>query len=234
MCTVTFLPLAKNGFILTSNRDENPFRETIPPNNYNENGVEMCFPKDKIAGGTWIGTSTKKRLVCVLNGAFKKHERKQTYKKSRGVIAKEILKEDNVVAYVENLDLQGIEPFTLVIVDWNEGLCLFELIWDEEIKHFTKLENRPKIWSSSTLYNNKVKELRKVWFQQWVEQNEFTQNNILEFHHSEIGDKEQSVLMKRPHVETISITSVKKEDEVVNMLYEDIIVKNKFDLACCN
>ena len=233
MCTVTFLPLTKNGFILTSNRDENPFRETIAPSNYDEIGVEMCFPKDKIAGGTWIGTSSKKRLICVLNGAFKKHERKKIYKKSRGVIAKEILSEDNVIEYIENLDLQGIEPFTLVIVDWNDGLSLFELIWDEEKKYFTKLANKPKIWSSSTLYTHEVKELRKVWFKQWIEQNEFTQNNILEFHHSEIGDKEQSVLMKRSHVETVSVTSVKKEDEVVNMLYEDIIANRKLDLACC-
>ena len=83
MCTVTFLPLQNNNFILTSNRDEQRIRETIPPKKYKENGVDLFFPKDKIAGGTWIGTSSNKRLVCVLNGAFKKHKRKDYYKKSR-------------------------------------------------------------------------------------------------------------------------------------------------------
>ncbi|MEX1384312.1 NRDE family protein, partial [Lutibacter sp.] len=131
MCTVTFLPLKNNGFILTSNRDETPFRETIPPKKYEEDGVEMVFPKDKLAGGTWIGTSSKNRLVCVLNGAFTKHKRATSYKKSRGIIAKEILKSDNLETYINALDLINIEPFTMVLVDWNnDNLDLFELVWD--------------------------------------------------------------------------------------------------------
>tara|TARA_R110001583_G_scaffold177176_2_gene332195 strand:+ start:16996 stop:17697 length:702 start_codon:yes stop_codon:yes gene_type:complete len=224
MCTVTFLPLANHNFILTSNRDEQRLRETLAPKQYKEEGVELIFPKDKTAGGTWIGTSSKNRLICLLNGAFKNHTKKENYLKSRGIISKEILKEDDFIQYIENLDLYGIEPFTLVVVDWNdEQLSLFELIWDEEQKHFTKLKNEPKIWSSSTLYTNEIKELRKVWFQNWVEENEFTSSTILNFHHSEIGDKEQSVLMKRSYVETVSITSVKKENNKLEMLYEDVV-----------
>ena len=224
MCTVTFLPLSSNSFILTSNRDEQRLRETIPPKKYVEDGVEMVFPKDKLAGGTWIGTSSKNRLVCVLNGGFVKHKRKVSYKKSRGVIAKEILKEDNLFEYIENLGLNGIEPFTMVIVDWNnDELRLYELIWDEQIKHFSKFKNEPKIWSSSTLYSNEVKEIRKSWFQNWIVENEFTSEKVLEFHHSEIGDKEQSVLMKRSYVETVSISSVKKENEIIKMQYEDVV-----------
>ena len=224
MCTVTFLPLPNNNFILTSNRDEQQLRETFPPKKYKENNIEMLFPKDKIAGGTWIGTSSKNRLICLLNGAFKNHDKKEKYLKSRGIIAKEILKEDDFVQYIENLDLHGIEPFTLVVVDWNdEQLSLFELIWDEEQKHFTKLKNEPKIWSSSTLYSNEIKELRKKWFQKWVEENKFTSSTILNFHHLEIGDKEQSILMKRSYVETVSITSVKKENSKLEMYYEDVV-----------
>ena len=54
MCTVTYLPLENDGFILTSNRDESPMRKTIPPKKYLENGVELAYPKDQLAGGTWI------------------------------------------------------------------------------------------------------------------------------------------------------------------------------------
>ncbi len=71
MCTVTYLPLGNNNFILTSNRDETPLRKTIPPKEYDENGVELTYPKDELAGGTWIGLSDKNRLVCLLNGGFK-------------------------------------------------------------------------------------------------------------------------------------------------------------------
>ncbi len=228
MCTVTFLPLAKNNFILTSNRDEQRLRVTLPPEKYEEDGTELFFPKDKTAGGTWIGTSSKNRLVCVLNGAFIKHIRKESYKKSRGVIAKELLKAANLQLYIDNLDLQGIEPFTMVIIDWNnDQLNLFELIWDENKKYFTKLIIKPTIWSSATLYTANIKELRSTWFQNWVAKNEFTSEKIVAFHHSEIDDKEQSVLMKRTYVETVSITSVKKENETIEMQYEDVVHSKK-------
>jgi len=228
MCTVTFLPLANANFILTSNRDEQPLRKTLSPKKYTENDVEMLFPKDKTAGGTWIGSSSKNRLVCVLNGAYKKHIRKGIYKKSRGVIAKEILKTTNLEKHIENLHLEEIEPFTMVLIDWNNNqLNLYELIWDENKKHFKKLKNEPKIWSSSTLYEDAIKETRKEWFKNWVANNEFTSDNILSFHHSEIGDKEQSVFMKRSYVETVSITSVKKENSTIEMRYEDIIHNKK-------
>lgn len=228
MCTVTFLPLPNNNFILTSNRDEQRLRETFAPKNYIEKGVKMLFPKDKTAGGTWIGTSSKNRLICVLNGAYKKHTKKGTYRKSRGVIAKEILQTATFKKYIENLNLEEIEPFTMVLVDWNNNaLNLYELIWDGCKKYFTKLNNKPKIWSSSTLYSNKVKETRKEWFANWIANTKVTSSSILKFHHSEIGDKEQSVLMKRSYVETVSITSVKKEASTIEMLYEDIVHNKK-------
>lgn len=88
MCTVTYLPLGNNNFILTSNRDETPLRKTLPPKDYVEDGVVLTYPKDEVAGGTWIGLSDKKRLVCLLNGGFTIHKRKDSYKMSRGVIVK--------------------------------------------------------------------------------------------------------------------------------------------------
>jgi uncharacterized protein with NRDE domain len=228
MCTVTF---SNNNFILTSNRDEQRQRETFPPKKYEEDGIDLFYPKDKLAGGTWIGTSSKNRLLCVLNGAFIKHKRKESYKKSRGVIAKEILKTPDFQSYIKNLKLEGIEPFTMVIIDWNNNnLNLFELIWDENQQHFTKLKNEPKIWSSATLYTPEMKEIRKNWFQTYLDKNEFSSESILEFHHSEIGDKEQAIFMKRPYVETVSITSVKKEDTEVEILYEDVVHSKKSSL----
>ncbi len=227
MCTVTFLPLNNTDFILTSNRDEQRNRETLTPAEYVEDGVKMMFPKDKIAGGTWIGASSKNRLVCVLNGAYKKHEKKNNYRKSRGVIVKEVLKSTQVTDCVKDLNLNQVEPFTMVIVDWNEKLQLYELIWDEVKKSFKKLKNEPKIWSSSTLYSENSKGLRRKWFQEWVHSNDFNVENILQFHHSEKGDKEQTILMKRSYVETVSITSVKKEENSITMLYEDVIHSKK-------
>lgn len=231
MCTVTFLPLSSTNFILTSNRDEQKERQTLAPKKYIEDGVEMVFPKDKIAGGTWIGTSSNKRLVCVLNGAFKRHKRKASYKVSRGLISKDVLKTKNLATYIETIDLEGVEPFTMVIVDWNSSnLNLYEWVWDEHKKHFTKLENKAKIWSSSTLYANDVRGDRKRFFQNWLVENEWTSENILKFHHSSKGDKEQAILMSRSYIETVSITSVKKENREQIIQYEDVVHSKKSSL----
>lgn len=225
MCTVTFLPLDKNNFIFTSNRDETPLRKTIPPKKYLENGVELTYPKDELAGGTWIGTSNQQRLVCVLNGGFENHKRKLPYKMSRGIIVKQALIVDDFEKYVNTFDFTNIEPFTLIIVDWKEELLIFELVWDGSQKYITKLDDKPKIWSSSTLYTAEMKAKRKQWFQKWLHENkDYTQNDILEFHRNEnLGTKETSIKMKRNFVETVSTTSILKQDDKVEMKYYDFL-----------
>jgi uncharacterized protein with NRDE domain len=85
MCTVTLIPKGTNNFVLTSNRDEAPNRHTLSPDFYNIENTKLLFPKDEVAGGSWIGVSEKQRVLCILNGGFEKHERKATYRLSRGV-----------------------------------------------------------------------------------------------------------------------------------------------------
>ena len=225
MCTVTYLPLKNNNFILTSNRDETPLRKTIPPKTYEENGVELTYPKDKLAGGTWIGTSNKSRLVCLLNGGFKNHKRKLPYRMSRGIIVKNILSAKDAVAYINKFDFSNIEPFTLILVDWYTNLETYELVWDGELKFFTKLKQQPKIWSSSTLYNQEMKQLRKDWFADWLKQNKnYTQKDILFFHENEnLGTAETSPKMKRNFTETVSITSVQKNGEMIDITYLNLL-----------
>ncbi len=225
MCTVTYLPLGKNNFILTSNRDESPVRETIPPKVYKENGIKLVYPKDKLAGGTWIGMSDKKRLVCLLNGGFEIHQREASYKMSRGVIVKSILISTDFISYINDFDFCGIEPFTIVLVDWNAELITYELVWDGNQKHFSELAQEPKIWSSSTLYSESEKQLREKWFADWLPENKkFEQKEILIFHHnSEIGTSENSLKMKRSNLETVSITSVIKTSKGIIINYNDVV-----------
>ncbi|MBL4746570.1 MAG: NRDE family protein [Flavobacteriaceae bacterium] len=225
MCTVTFLALENNGFILTSSRDERHNRKTTPPKTYLENGVKLTYPKDELAGGTWIGLSDKKRLVCVLNGALTKHIRKKSYLKSRGVLAKEILKMDVLNDEINSLNLEGMEPFTMVIIDWNKGLNLQELIWDETHKTYTKLPIASTIWSSATLYSENIKKQRVDWFKNWTDNTTNIQDSILAFHHSEIGSKENSLVMKRSTVETVSITSIQKNAEGISIIYNDLLTR---------
>jgi hypothetical protein len=228
MCTVTYLPLGNEGFILTSNRDESPMRKTIPPQKYIENGVEMIYPKDELAGGTWIGVSDKNRLICLLNGGFEKHQRGFYYRMSRGVVVKNILSVDNPVDYINSFDFHQIEPFTIVLVDWNRDLTTYELVWDGEEKHFQELPQEPKIWSASSLYDAQMKSDRREWFQEWLkDHSEFSQEDVLAFHQStDKGTEGTTLKMKRPFVETVSVTLVKKEEENLPLKYYDL-AKNR-------
>ena len=224
MCTVTYLPLPNNNFILTSSRYV-PYarKKASKPAKVLEDNVELTYPKDGEAGGTWIGTSSKNRLICLLNGGFYYHTSLTTYKKSRGLIVKELLKVDEIKKGLKEIDLEGVEQFTLTIVDWNEELVLYEFVWDGAKKHLKKMKQEPQIWSSSTLYDRSIKKLRKEWFTDWQDKNEFAQKNILEFHHNAgIGDPAIDVMMDREVGGTVSITSVLKLDTEISMNYESV------------
>jgi len=224
MCTVTYLPIGKTDFILTSSRDVPFSRErAIPPKKYREEGVELEYPKDGKAGGTWIGTSSKNRLICLLNGGFAYHTSRVSYKKSRGIIVKDLLKVDNIRRGLDKIDLEGVEQFTLTIVDWNKTLELIEFVWDGKQKHFKEMTQEPYIWSSSTLYDESVKQLRKGWFATWQQQHRFTSENILNFHNTAgVGDSNIDVMMDRKVGGTVSITSIKKENGKVVVYYKEI------------
>ena len=226
MCTVSFIYRGNNDFMLISNRDEAVNRKTIPPKEYLDNGVSLVYPKDAVAGGTWIGASSKNRMLCLLNGAFVKHDRKSSYKKSRGIIVKELLEVNDVFTEVERYDFDEIEPFTLLIVDWNSGLKLIELIWDGTKAQITDLPLEPKIWSSSTLYNSEMKVFRKQWFREYLSQNGSSSEELLYFHeHYGVGDPMLDLKIDRGLLKTVSITMFEKTQEDMKFVYKDLLLQ---------
>lgn len=224
MCTVTYLPKGNEDFILTSNRDESPHRKTSAPQFYEESGIKLLYPKDELAGGTWIGISELHRLACLLNGGFEKHQRKSSYRKSRGLILKEILTTPDYEAYITRTDFTDIEPFTIILLGWTGGLKAYELVWDGEQKHFSQLGATPKIWSSSPLYDQQMKSERKTWFQNWLtHQTQFEKQAILDFHHNkDLGTKTTSLIMDRLFVKTVSISSIQKKGNSISFYYKDL------------
>ena len=103
MCTVTYLPLGDTDFILTSNRDVPYAREKAEhPKTYIEDNVQLTYPKDGKAGGTWIGLSDKKRLLCILNGGFEYHTSRVGYRMSRGIILKALLKANDLLGAINH------------------------------------------------------------------------------------------------------------------------------------
>ena len=224
MCTVTYVPLKNNQFILTSNRDVGYARQkALMPQEYMEDGDELFYPKDGKAGGTWIGTSTKGRALCLLNGGFVTHKMGGSYRASRGKIVIDLLKCDNIEKEIKTIDLLNIEPFTLVIVDWQLDLKLMEFVWDGSERHLKNLSQEMYIWSSSTLFTDEMKEMRNNWFVKWQKKATIDQESILKFHHwAGIGDPNVDVILKREKVGTVSITSIIKDAKGIQMHYEAI------------
>jgi len=118
MCTVTLVHLDKSNFIITFNRDETIHRSTLLPAFYELNQTRALFPKDAVAGGTWIGLNDKNTMVCLLNGGFKIHEKRTNYRQSRGIVVKDVLEAKNIQKTLLSYVCVGIEPFTIVTADW--------------------------------------------------------------------------------------------------------------------
>lgn len=206
MCTVIYIP-SKDGALFSSCRDEDPQRaKAHPPALHTGRTGDLWFPEDAEKGGSWVGTGQKGQVLILLNGAFEAHERRPAYLKSRGLILKDMLDQENPLKYWQVLDLVDIEPFTIVL--WSSGQ-LYELVWDGRIR-YTNRKNAsvPGIWSSSTLYDRLAKLQRKYWFGYWLTGNtEVTaaalREMLLSYRDPEIG-----FVMDRGKVKTLSISTI--------------------------
>jgi uncharacterized protein with NRDE domain len=231
MCTVTYIPdKKKSGFVLTSNRDEVAYRPTFAPKRYRVNSNDLYFPKDSVAGGSWISANKNGRTVCLLNGAFLPHKRKSKYAQSRGNITIELASfQGNPEQYFYEKDLSEIEPFTIVTVEKskNEISHLSEFIWDGNKKHFKILDqSKSYIWSSVTLYSEEHRKMRKEWFQGFMKKinGSVSSENILDFHSAKhIEDDSINVIMQREgDLKTVSITQIIACDTATKMKYFDL------------
>ena len=222
MCTVSIFYKENDDFVLTSNRDEAPNRSALSPSFYALNNTEVLMPRDEQSGGSWIGTSNKNRVVCLLNGGFKMHKRKLEYRQSRGVVVSDLLSLDDVND-AQKYNYNDIEPFTIVIADWNTSLKFYEIIWDGELAHFNQLPLTNHIWSSSTLYTEEKKQARRNWFKDFKSENELTAKTLLEFHKTAGKDNlDYGVIMDREFVKTTSITQIEKTDVIVSMTFYNL------------
>ena len=224
MCTVTLIPLSNNNFVLTSNRDEAPNRDSLAPEFYKYKNEKLLYPKDKVSEGSWIGLGkSNKRLICLLNGGFEIHERQAEYRLSRGIVVKDFLISENIEIAIEDYNLNNIEPFTIVVVEWEKQLKFYELVWDGKQKHFKNLSLKPRIWSSSTLYNNEMRAERQKWFDLFMSKRIISDYDMFEFHTSAgSGNKDYGVIMDRGFVKTTSVTRVEKLNDSVVMRYYDL------------
>lgn len=233
MCTVTLCSL-NQGFVLTSNRDEAVARETLSPRIYSEAGVKLVYPQDLEAGGTWIGLSEQKRAVCLLNGGFEPHVRRPPYRKSRGIVVKDLLRAEHVTEAVEAYDFSGIEPFTSVIADYHQNDGYYELVWDGENPHFRALDPGCYIWSSSLLYSETIRRDREERFGKFKATRNLSAETLLEFHASRGSEENGGLIINRGFLKTCSITQVQKRESEVRMSYQNLLEEEEPQLLKFN
>ena len=229
MCTVSYLPTGENQFILSSNRDETPKRQ--PEGIFYNAEKGLYYPKEPSQGGTWIAVAENNRVLCLLNGAFTKHKHQPPYKRSRGLVVLDFFDYSTTKRFCEAYDFEGIEPFTLVIFD---NGALFGLRWDGKSTDLKILDPQlPNIWSSSTLYPDAIKQLRKDWFAEWLSKHHrYSPEDILYFHqHAGIGDPENDLIMSRYDGKlcTVSHTQIIKNLDNVHINYLDRIADKQYE-----
>ncbi len=224
MCTVSYLPL-DTGFLLTSNRDEWKQRPAaLYPKEYLLFNRKITFPKDPQANGTWIAMS-KEFTLCLLNGAFVKHQHKPPYRLSRGLVLLDFYQYLSVEKYITEYNFEGVENFTLLIKS-NTSNAFHEVRWDGTKIHHKVLNHLEKyIWSSCTLYTDEIITERKQWFAEWLSTHKsYTQKDIIHFHtFAGKGDHTNDVIMKRESgVQTVSVTSIQKTVDNLEMKYIEL------------
>jgi hypothetical protein len=234
MCTVTYLPLPGEGFIITSTRDEKTIRKpALPPEKYDIHGGQVYFPRDADAGGTWIASFPGGHTLCLLNGGFVIHESSPPYRRSRGLVLLDFYRYNDVAGFRDQYDFKGIEPFTLLIRNFHgsatgvAGPQFDELRWDGEQLHHKPLDPEiPAIWSSVTLYSAEVISHRNQWFERWLAGHpEFAIGSVVNFHKTAgTGNVQNDILMNRDNViRTVSITSILRDPLRHEYYYEDMI-----------
>lgn len=232
MCTVSFVN--NNGVvIITSNRDEKVARPSaIQPRNYGHNGKVILYPKDPEAGGTWFAIDENGSVLILLNGGITKHIPVLPYRKSRGLIALDILSNDSPKRFWKHIDLNNIEPFTLVLYQEKE---LYQLIWDGFEKSATRLdESQNYIWSSVTLYPDKIRKKRSDWFYNFLKEiNKISALEMLNFHRNTHSDDSQNglIINRADRMKTLSVTQTVIEQNRCVMKYYDLVRKEDFSTS---
>jgi uncharacterized protein with NRDE domain len=232
MCTVSFVN--NNGVVvITSNRDEQVIRPSaIVPRNYCLNSKNIMYPKDPKAGGTWFAVDENGTVLVLLNGGIKKHNPVFPYRKSRGLIALDIISSSSPKDFWNEINLEDIEPFTVVLYQNEE---LYELIWDGNTKWKTLFDaSKNHIWSSVTLYSEEIRKKRSQWFFNFLkDKNEISTLDMLDFHrNTQNDDSENGLIINRENtLKTLSVTQVVIKQNKGTMKYFDLIKTEDFSTS---
>jgi hypothetical protein len=163
--------------------------------------------------------------LCLLNGGVEKHTPKPPYRQSRGKVILDFFEYYSVQFFLQSYSFNGIEPFTLVIIESQKDRIVHEIRWTgEQILYQEKEANMAHIWSSVTLYSPAIIQQREVWFNDFLQEIP-NKESLLDFHH--FGGKGHAKSNLKVNFEnqlkTVSITQYTITRNEFTIHYEDLI-----------
>ncbi|MGB6092131.1 MAG: NRDE family protein [Moheibacter sp.] len=198
MCIVSIFSKDNGDFLLTHNRDESrlrPFSNQVHNSEYHQK--KWIGPVDLVSGGTWIYYSLK-YAACILNGGYVKHSHRPPYRMSRGLLILELLRYNSIDQFISVTDLEGIEPFTMMMLNMNSTEKKI-LVWNGSQRFVEDRSSEQLIVRSSTpLYTVQEK---SVHYNSFEEIENPTPERVFELH-------DHLKMLPNHQFETVQTTSI--------------------------
>lgn len=222
MCTLTYLP-TNEGFVLTHSRDEDRRRPSSAQIETETTGLfRFHAPKDKRAGGTWMGLHEDGRAACLLNGGQIQYRRADSYPVSRGEIIPKLWQYENFRQFFTAFDRSPYEPFTLVC--WEKGR-LHALYHNPDEDDWQEYDpGGAHIWTSTRLYPGPERWKRAAHFFRWRRQNAAPMPESIRQLHL-VGQPENEILpftIQRQELRTVSLTQVVHQASRYSLRYQPL------------
>ena len=216
MCTLTILRQDK-GFLITMNRDDAISRAPEEAPRWQPVGeAEPSFfaPVDTQAGGTWIGTNTRKFWACLLNGYADTdgEHHSSDPDKSRGHIIPALLRAKDPIQWIQHQSFEGYRSFHVVMGDAHQ---VYHWSWDDEelkahsVNWLVSAGYEMLFFTSSSWQQSRVREHRKRDALKWLSDQKYTPEGIPSCHfNQEPKTRASDILVRRDAVCTRSISQM--------------------------
>lgn len=207
MCTLSVLRLS-NSLVITMNRDEARLRHEAGLKQQQQDGVELLYPIDGQAGGTWFGVNNQGVVLALLN---RYQDPQSNPAPTRGNIIPQALAHGDVNLVKKHLSEQNYQyynPFDLLLISSAE--CL-HLSWNGRHLSINNTSQAALLLSSSALNTEAVLAKRQEHFQQWLAKSpELSAAAVLQNIHlqHDSGSRDNSILMDRSDAHSKSICQV--------------------------
>lgn len=231
MCTVSFYK-SNHQIVITSNRDEHISRPlALAPQKMTYNNAVFFCPIDPKSNGTWFGVKDDNSVLVLLNGAANHHVAAPPYRKSRGLIFLDLISAEQPTLAWNEINLLGIEPFTLIVFAGGE---LAQLRWNGTAKTLVLLDtNLAHIWSSATLYDAATMQQRKDWFSDFLNRKQIVNAaDLIDFHtNTQKGNLQNGLLINRNQTMlTKNVTQCVLKNNSFTLTHFDLITHQKTKL----